>query len=96
MYFNLILRLLCVEVESLMAYSKPNGISLINTECHSIPIWLNVTTSDSMFAIDVEVLTNRTYWIDNNEKVLKFSCKFFSLYCMYLFYVFRKFTEPVM
>jgi len=79
-----------------MAYSEPDGISFTKTGCHrGPPIWLNVTTSNSMLAIDVEVLANRTYWIDSKEKVLNFFADF-SLHCLYLFHMFRKFTEPVM
>ena len=61
--------LLPVEVPDIMAYSKPDGITFTQLGCHDTPIWLNVTTSDSMIAIDIEVLANQTYWIDTNEKV---------------------------
>ena len=66
------LALLPVEVQGIMAYSRPDGITFTQLGCHDTPIRLNVTNSDSLMAIDVEVLANRTYWIDKNEKVLNF------------------------
>lgn len=66
--------LLLVEVENLMAYSRTDGITLARLYCHDITrTRLNVTTSDSMFTIDVEIAANRTYWIDNKQKVLELS-----------------------
>ena len=69
-----------------MAYSKPDGIRFTQLGCHKTPIWLNVTTSDSMIAIDVEVLANRTYWIDRDEKVLNFPCSNLQYIYTYLFF----------
>lgn len=67
--------LLPVEVDALMAYSKPDGVSLARISCHDLSRQqLNVSITDSMVNIDVEVLANRTYWIDKKEKVFTFSC----------------------
>jgi len=50
------------------------GINLVNikpstclSNIHSV---LNIMTSNSMIAIDIEVSANRTYWIDQRKKVL--------------------------
>ena len=74
-----------VEVPDIMAYSKPDGIRFTQLGCHDTPVWLNVTTSDSMIAIDVEVQANRTYWIDKNEKVLNFLFYNIFIFCSVFF-----------
>lgn len=67
--------LLPTEVESMMAYSKSDGVTLAQVTCHSISKqMLNATINDTMATIDVEVLANRTYWIDRIKKVFILSC----------------------
>lgn len=57
---------------SQMILSKKTGLSLVRLEnrCNSNTDHnLDISTSASMIAIDVEVSANRTYWIDEKRKV---------------------------
>ena len=50
---------------------KATGINLVISSCNDARYSeLNIKTSDAMIAIDIEVSVNRTYWIDQKEKVL--------------------------
>jgi len=57
----------------MMAFLRTDGITLAKLECHSFIehklYATNIVINDSIIAMDVEVLANRTYWIDKNDKV---------------------------
>ena len=58
--------------DQLVLSKNSTGINLVQlrtSSCFSNENNLNISTSDFMIAIDVEVSANRTYWIDEKNKV---------------------------